>query len=157
MITNHHMHFPTCCLAIMGSMTSAICLDNLFHLSSFSLWHCCSTRMNISNTYNIHVTAKKVRQDKRLACLQSLNSFVSIPDGIAQVWAAWRPPLLSAYPALCLHLLCLSPSTQTGRGLLAAGPGWLWMTGEKNCYFDSKSVVTSENKRLSFWGCVIMK
>lgn len=31
-------------------MTSAICLDNLFHLSSFSLWHCCSTRMNISNT-----------------------------------------------------------------------------------------------------------
>lgn len=40
----------TCCLAIMGSMTSAICLDSLFHLSSFSLWHCWSTRMNISST-----------------------------------------------------------------------------------------------------------
>ncbi len=57
------MHFPTCCLAIMGSMTSAICLDNLFHLSSFSLWHCCSTRMNISNTYNTCVKAN-VRQRK---------------------------------------------------------------------------------------------
>lgn len=61
--THTCMHFPTCCLAIMGSMTSAICLDNLFHLSSFSLWHCCSTRMNISNTYNTRVKAN-VRQRK---------------------------------------------------------------------------------------------
>ena len=55
------MHLLTCCLAIMGRMTSAICLDNLFHLSSFSLWHCCSTRMNISNTWSTHVKAN-VRQ-----------------------------------------------------------------------------------------------
>lgn len=31
-------------------MTSAICRDSRFHLSSFSLWHCCKTRMNISST-----------------------------------------------------------------------------------------------------------
>lgn len=41
----------TCCLPIMGRIMSAICRDSLFHLSSFSLWHCCRTRINISNTY----------------------------------------------------------------------------------------------------------
>lgn len=53
------MWFPTCCLAIMGRMTSAICRDNLFHLSSFSLWHCWSTRINISNTYKTWKRLKK--------------------------------------------------------------------------------------------------
>ena len=53
------------------------------------------------------------------------NSFVTVPDGIAQVSATWRPPPLSVYQALCLHLLCLSLSTQTGHELLAAGLEWL--------------------------------
>lgn len=66
------MHFPTCCLAIMGSMTSAICLDNLFHLSSFSLWHCCSTRMNISNTWTRKKTKICVFYDSMLFMLESI-------------------------------------------------------------------------------------
>lgn len=37
-------------MANIGRMTSAICRDSRFHLSSFSLWHCCKTRMNISST-----------------------------------------------------------------------------------------------------------
>lgn len=41
----------TCCLPIIGRMMSAICRESLFHLSSFSLWHCCRTRINISSTY----------------------------------------------------------------------------------------------------------
>lgn len=42
--------WQTCCLANIGRMMSAICRDSRFHLSSFSLWHCCKTRINISNT-----------------------------------------------------------------------------------------------------------
>lgn len=59
----------------------------------------------------------------------AINPVMTIPDDIAQAWAAWRPPPLSAYPALCLHLPCLSPSTQTGHELLAAGQGWLRRKG----------------------------
>lgn len=59
-----------------------------------------------------------------------------VPDGIAQVSVAWTPPPLSVYPALCLHLLYLSPSTQTDRERLAAGPGWLSRNKCKN-YFNT--------------------
>lgn len=41
----------TCCFDNMGRMMSAIWRESLFHLSSFSLWHCCSTRINISRTW----------------------------------------------------------------------------------------------------------
>lgn len=83
-------HFHTCCLAIMGRMTSAICLDNLFHLSSFSLWHCCSTRMNISNTCNTR------QVEKRLA-------------GILWNWHA-----KSVWIHLWLYLMVLHKSEQHG-------------------------------------------
>lgn len=55
----------------MGRIMSAICRDNLFHLSSFSLWHCCSTKMNISSTWR---ETKSIREQHNLCIVIRVKS-----------------------------------------------------------------------------------